>query len=397
MRTELLLVVPLLITSACGPAVEAAPPPATPVPVAPAPGAAPAPAPAPPPTAEELKKAADQRKLAQEFTEAEQSHQAELARLTPAVREATKSAVDKAYASTRAALTAALAGPWRAPKSAARDTQRHPVATLEFLGLKQNHAVLEIGPGEGWYTELLAPILAKSGKLYVTSGDANGPRDERSTLYALRTKLFLEKLPEAYGKVETVVLDSKRPKLPFESKLNLVLLFRGAHGMVNDGTLGAWLAEIHHALAPNGVLGIEQHRAAPVAIAEASSKKGYLPEPWLVEQVQAAGFKLVAKSEVNANPKDSKDYPEGVWSLPPSLREGDTNRDKYLAIGESDRMTLKFVKVALAKPAPAKPAPAKPAAAPAAAAPAAPAPAAPAAAPPAAAPAAPPPPAPAAK
>ncbi|HKO46393.1 MAG TPA: hypothetical protein VJV79_01635, partial [Polyangiaceae bacterium] len=311
---------------------------------------APAPAPAPPPTAEELKKAADQRKLALELAEAEQSHQVELARLTPAIREATKAAVDKAYPSTRAALTAALAGPWRAPKSAARDAQRHPVATLEFLGLKQNHAVLEIGPGEGWYTELLAPTLAKNGKLYVTSGDANGPKDQRPTLYALRTKLFLEKLPEAYGKVETVVLDSKRPKLPFDSKLNLVLLFRGVHGMVNDGTLGAWLAEIHHALAPNGVLGIEQHRAAPLAVPETSSKKGYVPEAWLVEQVQALGFKLLAKSEVNANPKDTKDYPEGVWSLPPTLREGDTNRDKYLAIGESDRMTLKFVKVALPKP-----------------------------------------------
>jgi predicted methyltransferase len=354
-RTErLLLVMPLLIASACGPAVEAAPPPAAPAPVAPEPAAAPTAAAAPPASAEELKKVDDQRKLAQEFAEAEQSHQADLARLTPAIREAAKAAVAKAYPNVRAALTAALAGPWRAPKNAARDAQRHPVATLEFFGLKQNQAVLEIGPGEGWYTELLAPVLAKNGKLYVTSGDASGPRDQRSTLYAQRTKLFLETLPEGYGKVETVVLDPKRPKLPFESTLNLVLLFRGAHGMVNDGTLGAWLAEIHHALAPNGVLGIEQHRAAPLAVPETSSKKGYLPEAWLVEQVQAAGFKLLAKSEVNANPKDTKDYPEGVWSLPPTLREGDANRDKYLAIGESDRMTLKFVKIAPAKPAAAK-------------------------------------------
>ncbi|MEO6601717.1 MAG: methyltransferase, partial [Polyangiaceae bacterium] len=122
---------------------------------------------------------------------------------------------------------------------------------------------------------------------------------------------------------------------------------------VNDGTLGAWLTEIHHSLAPNGVLGIEQHRAPVGADAATSSKKGYLPEAWLVEQVQAAGFKLAGKSEANANPKDTKDYPEGVWSLPPTLREGDTNRDKYLAIGESDRMTLKFVKVA-ARVLPAK-------------------------------------------
>lgn len=351
MRTQLLMVLPLLISSACGPAAETAPPPAAPPPAAPEPVAAPAPPPAPPPTAEELKKAADQKKLAQEFAETEQAQQAELARLTPAIREAAKAAADKAYPSARAALTAALAGPWRAPKSAARDGQRHPVATLELFGLKPNQAVLEIGPGEGWYTELLAPTLAKSGKLYVTAGDANGPKDQRATLYATRTKLFLDKLPEGFGKVETVVVDSKQPKLPFDGKLNLVLLFRGAHGMVNDGTFGAWLAEIHHSLAANGVLGIEQHRAAPGADPTASSKKGYLPEAWLVEQVQAAGFKLAGKSEANANPKDTKDYPEGVWSLPPTLREGDTNRDKYMAIGESDRMTLKFVKVA---PKPAK-------------------------------------------
>ena len=324
--------------------------------MAPAPvEAAPAPAVAPAPSAEELKKAAEQKKLEQEFAELEQTQQNELARLTPEVRAASKAIAEKAYPSGRAALAAAIAGPQRAPKNVARDAQRHPLAMLEFFGFKPNQSVLEIGPGEGWYTELLAPALAKNGKLWITSGDPNGPRDQRPTLYAQRSKLFLEKLPEAYGKVETVLIDAKQPKLPFENKLDLVLLFRGVHGMVNNQLFDTWLTEIHRALKSNGVLAIEQHRAAQDANPELSSKKGYLPEPWVVEQVTSKGFRLAAKSEMNANPKDTKDYPEGVWSLPPTLREGDSNRDKYLAIGESDRMTLKFVKVAEASGAKAAP------------------------------------------
>jgi predicted methyltransferase len=217
---------------------------------------------------------------------------------------------------------------------------------LELFGLKPTQTVLELAPGEGWYTELLAPVLAKSGKLYVTQTDPNGPKDQRPTLYGLRTKYFLEKLPEVYGKVEPVVLDPKSPKLGLDGKLDLVVLFRGAHGMHNNKVLGAWLAEIHRALKPQGALGVEQHRAAAGQNPDETSKRGYLPEAFVIERVEAAGFKLAAKSEMNANPKDTKDYPEGVWSLPPTLREGDKNKERYLAIGESDRMTLKFVKVA---------------------------------------------------
>jgi len=114
--------------------------------------------------------------------------------------------------------------------------------------------------------------------------------------------------------------------------------------MINNGSLNAWLAEMHHALKPKGVLGIEQHRAPADANPTESAKKGYVPEKWLIEQVEAAGFKLAGKSEINANPKDTKDYEGGVWTLPPSLSKKDKDRDKYVAIGESDRMTLKFVK-----------------------------------------------------
>jgi len=204
--------------------------------------------------------------------------------------------------------------------------------------------VLEYGPGEGWYTELLAPMLAKKGKLIITSTDPNGPPEERSTLGGERTKLFLEQAPELYGKVETTVIDQKSPGLKLDGQVDLVILFRGLHGMVNGGSMDAWLAAFHKALKPKGLLGIEQHRAKADAKPEESAKQGYLPEPWVIQKVEAAGFKLAGKSEANANPKDTKDHPNGVWTLPPSFALGDKDREKYAAIGESDRMTLKFVK-----------------------------------------------------
>ena len=332
----------------------ASPPPAE-APPAPAPVAsvvavtpvAPLPAEPTPPTLspEEQKKAAEQKLLEKDYEKLEADRQAELSRITPDVRKSGQALVAKAYPSLRAALTATLASPHRKPPNPERDADRHPQAMLELFGLKPTQTVLELAPGEGWYTELLAPVLAKSGKLYVTETDPNGPKDQRSTLYGLRTKYFLDKLPEVYGKVEPVVIDPKAPKLGLDGKLDAVVLFRGAHGMHNSKALGVWLAEIHRALKPNGVLGIEQHRAEAGQNPDETSKRGYLPEAFVIEQVQAAGFKLAAKSEMNANPKDTKDYPEGVWSLPPTLREGDKNKAKYEAIGESDRMTLKFVKV----------------------------------------------------
>jgi predicted methyltransferase len=318
-----------------GEVVAATPPPAPP----------PAAAQPPAPSAEAQKKAAEQQQLEKDYAKLEAEQKAELLRLTPELHKSSQALADKSYPSLKAALSAALASQHRSPASHERDAARHPQEMLELFGLKPNQTVLEYGPGEGWFTELLAPVLAKSGKLYVTETDPAGPRESRSTLYGLRTKYFLDRLPEAYGKVEPVVVDSKTPKLSLDGKLDMVLVFRGLHGMNNGKQLGAWLAEFHRALKPKGILGIEQHRAVAGQNPDEASKHGYLPEAWVIEQVEAAGFKLAAKSEINANPKDTKDYKEGVWSLPPTLREGDVNRERYLAIGESDRMTLKFVKV----------------------------------------------------
>jgi predicted methyltransferase len=355
----LVCLVPLVSVASVGcggdPPVVNSPPPTPTVEPPPAPTAEAPPA-KPEPTPEEKKKAEAAEALSKDKAKMEADHKADLARWTPELHTEAKTLSDKTFPTGKAAIQAAMAAKFRKPDDAARDKYRHPAETLDFFGFKPTMTVLEFGPGEGWYTELLAPSLAKKGKLQVTNTDPNGPPDERSTFYGQRFKLFLDTSPEAFGKVETINIDNKAPKLPQEGTVDLVILARELHGMVQQGKMNEWLAEIQKALKPNGVLGIEQHRAKADANPEESAKKGYLPEKWVIEKVEAAGFKLAGKSEVNANAKDTKDYAEGVWTLPPSYRLGDKDKDKYTAIGESDRMTLKFVKVAKAAPKADKPA-----------------------------------------
>jgi predicted methyltransferase len=305
-------------------------------------------APKPPePTPEEKAKAAAAAMLEKDRAKFEAEQASETTRWTPEVRASAKSVADKAYANGHAAMLSVLAGKHRRPASPGRDADRHPVETFDFYGLQPNMTVIELAPGEAWFTELLAPILAKKGKLYSTNTDPNGPKEERTTFYGQRFKAFLERSPEAYGKVQQLLIDPKAPSLGLEGKADMVLMMRALHGVVNGKKLDAWLGEVHKALKPKGIFAIEQHRAPEGAVPEESAKKGYLPEKWVIEKIEAAGFKLVAKSEINANPKDTKDYPEGVWTLPPTYRLGDKDHDKYAAIGESDRMTLKFVRVEL--------------------------------------------------
>jgi predicted methyltransferase len=306
----------------------------------------PPPAPPPPPSPEELKKQADLKKLTDDRAQFEQDKQTEILRWTPELHAAAKAIAAGVYPSGHAAIQAAMAGTYRRPGNAARDAYRHPLQTLDFFGFKPTMTVVDVGPGEGWYTELLAPALAKKGKLIVTGSDPNGPLDQRATLNGQRWKAFLDTSPELYGNVQTVFVDQKEPKLGLDGTVDLILFFREVHGMYNSKVLTPWLGEAFKSLKPGGILGIVQHRAKPDAKVEDTAKNGYVPEKWVIEQVEAAGFKLAGKSEANANAKDTKDYPEGVWSLPPTYREKDVNREKYKAIGESDRMTLKFVKPA---------------------------------------------------
>jgi predicted methyltransferase len=351
MKPSLLLLALMACPVACAeapPPPPEAPPPAPPVVSAAAlPTVAPTPAPAPELTAEEKKKIADDKAFAEERARSEADGKAELARWTPELHAEAKAVAGKTYATPKAALAAVLAAKYRKPANAARDQYRHPAETLTFFGWKPTMTVFEYGPGEGWYTELLAPALAGKGKLLVNIGDVKGPSEQRSTFYAQRLQRFLETSPEAYGKVQSIVVaDANKPALNLDGTVDMVLVMRGMHGWMRQKLTTAWLAEIHKALKPNGILGVEAHRAKADANPEDAVKTGYLPEAWVISTVEAAGFKLAGKSEINANPKDTKDYAEGVWTLPPSFDLKEKDHDKYAAIGESDRMTLKFVKVA---------------------------------------------------
>ncbi len=204
---------------------------------------------------------------------------------------------------------------------------------------------MEVGGGDGWYTEILAPVLRSRGKLVVTALDPKGPETAPGTFYGRRFRHYLDKSEELSGRVEVVVVDPQNMVLGHEGQVDLALVFREMHNWHRRGRrVKANLEQIHAALKPGGTLGVVQHRAAEGANADQSAEKGYLPQAWVIEQAKAVGFVLVAKSEVNANAKDTKDYPEGVWSLPPALRQGDKDPEKFVAIGESDRMTLKFQK-----------------------------------------------------
>lgn len=339
------LLVALAAVAACGgePEPAAAPPPPPPVE-----SAAP-PAPPPPvaePTPEEKKKAEQAQKLEEQKAKWKAADEAELARWTPEMHAQAKKLADTKYPTARAALIAALASKARKPGDADRDTYRHPLETLTLFGLTPNMTVIDLYPGEGWYTELLAPTLAAKGKLIDVTSDPHGPEESGSTWGARHYQAFLQTAPELYGKVQVLPVDGKAPSLGLDGTVDMVLVMREVHNMVpgRAGTLDRWLGEIHKALKPHGILGIEDHRAPKDADPTASAKNGYLPEAYVIQQVEAAGFKLVKASEVNANPKDTKDYPDGVWTLPPSFAGPKDQHDRFAAIGESDRMTLKFVK-----------------------------------------------------
>lgn len=269
------------------------------------------------------------------------------ARWTPELRAGVKALVDAKHASPEAALKAILASPHRAPGNAERDRFRHPLETLTFFGIRQDMEVFEYAQGTGWYTEILAPLLAREGTLYLTGYDATST-DPRQRFGVRSTELFLGAPGNLYEQVKTVTQKDLEgpPVLGEPESLDMVLVIRMMHNVHRFGMWDSLLPAAHAALRPGGVLGVVQHRAHPGADPDESAKQGYLPEKWLVERIEGYGFKLEASSEVNANPKDTKDYDKGVWTLPPTYELGEQDRAKYEAIGESDRSTLRFVKVA---------------------------------------------------
>lgn len=286
-------------------------------------------------------------RVAEALKKAEADAAEEQKRWNDELKQKVAALLEGTYKDTNEALTAILASPHRVPSHPARDAARHPLETLTFFGVSPESTVVELGAGGGWYTELLAPLVANKGKLIVAGPDANGPATEMSTVYGKRLDLFLAKSPEMFGKVQRVAIGSPDAiKLGDDGSADVVLAIREMHGWQRRGVTDKYLAAVHAVLKDGGTFGVVAHRAAEGAKVEDTVEKGYLPEAWVIEQVEAAGFKLVEKSDINANPKDTKDYENGVWTLPPNLREGDTDRAKYEAIGESDRMTLKFQKVA---------------------------------------------------
>jgi predicted methyltransferase len=251
------------------------------------------------------------------------------------------------------ALQAAVNGDWRTADEKARDRYRHPVEALTFWGLKPGMTILEIQPGAGWWTNILAPYAkATGGKLYVTAADLANPKlSEGSKKARADFEARFGAKPDVFGKIELVNWGAVSRTLPANT-FDLILTARSIHGWMQQGPNVAQdtFAEFHKALKPGAV---EQHRANPTTGAE-KPDSGYVSEQHVIDLAQKAGFKLAAKSEINANPKDTKDHPFGVWTLPPALRSSPENSEqpddpkfdhsKYLAIGESDRMTLKFVK-----------------------------------------------------
>jgi predicted methyltransferase len=254
---------------------------------------------------------------------------------------------------TSGQLDAVLAGSWRSDHDKARDVYRHPKATLQFFGLQPDKTVIEITPGGGWYTEILAPLLRDNGHYIAAVPGGNGT-ENRQDADALRAKFKAD--PTEYGKASVATFNPKAPVFGPPGSADMVLTFRNVHNWTMAGSAEAMFKAFYAVLKTGGTLGVVDHRAASGANLDAIKNSGYLPTDYVIKLATEAGFKLDGQSEINANPKDTKNYPKGVWTLPPTLTLGDKDRDKYLAIGESDRMTLRFVKTGVNK-APPMPAP----------------------------------------
>jgi predicted methyltransferase len=247
-------------------------------------------------------------------------------------------------------IGAAVAGAWRSPADKARDAWRHPVESLTFWGLKPGQTVVEFWPGAGWYTDILAPYLAATkGKLIAANLQPIDP-SAAEVVQAYRAKLAANR--KLYGDVEITAFGATSGPVAPAGSADLVLFLRNLHNWMAAGIVEKAFRDAFAALKPGGVLGVEEHRAEPGDVQDALAADGYVQQAYAVRLAQEAGFVLDKASEINANPKDTKDHPFGVWTLPPirlTAPRGEPadpsfDRTKYDAIGESDRMTLRFVK-----------------------------------------------------
>ncbi len=261
-----------------------------------------------------------------------------------APKASTDGALPQTDSATTAAIDAALSGSHRSDANKARDVYRHPKETLTFFGLRQDMTVVELWPGSsGWYTEVLAPVLKDKGTLYAAHIDpTSAPQGVQDGLKTYRAKLAAN--PDVYGKVIVTAHGPGATEIAPAGSADLVVTFRNIHNWMGRDWAPQAFAAAYKALKPGGVLGVVEHRGNPAVAQDPKAASGYVNEDYAIQLIDTAGFKLVARSEINANPKDTKDYERGVWTLPPNFRLGDKDRAKYAAIGESDRFTLKFVK-----------------------------------------------------
>lgn len=255
-----------------------------------------------------------------------------------------------------AKLDSLLAGEHRGADNRARDAFRHPKETLAFFGIAPGLNVVEITPGRGgWYTEILAPLMTEDGSYTIANLDPGDIPDDRTKTYITESNQALsDKLaaaPQLYGNAQVVEFSQVAPSFGAPGSADLVLTFRNVHNWMASNSVDAMFAGFFQVLKPGGVLGVVEHRAKPddTRPVEEIAKTGYLPEQMVIDAAVKAGFELVDKSEINANAADTKDHPNGVWTLPPRSEMKDipeADHAKYKAIGESDRMTIKFMKPA---------------------------------------------------
>ena len=242
-------------------------------------------------------------------------------------------------AAVHGAIEAAVADPARSPQNVARDRYRHPVQTLRFFDVRPDQTIVEYNPGGGWYAEILAPMLKTKGHYVALVPDRPGAREAAAAMLA--------KGGDRFGKTELTTVDfATGANTMVPGSVDRVLTFRNVHNllMIDAATAERVFAAFYAALKPGGILGVVDHRMPESFNTAREKSSGYVKRSTVIHLAKSAGFKLVGESPVNANPKDTHDWPDGVWTLPPTLKLGDKDRERYLAIGESDRMTLKFMK-----------------------------------------------------
>jgi len=266
-------------------------------------------------------------------------------RLSPLIASGVVSLMLSAPLLADEALRTAVDSPDRPVDQSARDDARNPYETLSFFGLQPDMTVVEISPSGGWYTAILAPYLKDDGQLIAAHWDLEG--DNVPDFYRRIRAQFEESFSdtEKFGTIEIIPFaPPEKTMLGEPDSADMVLTFRNVHGYKRAGTFGNVIDAAHAVLKPGGVFGVVSHRLPEDREQDPEARSGYVKQSWVVEMAEARGFELEDSSEINANPRDTADHPSGVWSLPPSLREGEETAEKFRAIGESDRFTLKFVK-----------------------------------------------------